>query len=165
MLLRNNRLTTASMLLSIAIALSIFETYILSFFPFLSFYRLGIANICLLLGLFLIDIRLILIVFFGKVFIPNLLLGTLFTPIFIMGFTGTALALLSMIIVYKLKGTSLFLISLSGAMAHNLGQCLVLLFFMPYMLSLKIYGALMLSGLFSGIIVSYIAFIILKRIR
>ena len=141
------------------------ESYIMSFFPMFAFYRIGLSNLCLLLGIFLINKRLLMLVFLGKIFIPNLLLGTLFNPIFIMGSSGTSLALFSMITVFSFKRSSFFLISVSGALAHNLGQCIILFFFMPYMLSLKLYGFMMLNGLISGSIIAYISFELLKRMN
>lgn len=91
------------------------------------FMRLGIANMGIMLSLYVLPIRQVLFLTLIKVFLQALISGTFFSYIFIFSFVGSFASVFAMLLsknIFKSK-ISFLGICLSGALANNLSQILL----------------------------------------
>ncbi|MBP3448987.1 MAG: Gx transporter family protein [Spirochaetaceae bacterium] len=118
------------------------------------FMRLGIANMGIMLSLYVLPIRQVLFLTLIKVFLQALISGTFFSYIFIFSFIGSFSSVFAMLFCkYIFKSKISFLgICLSGALANNLSQILL-----SYLMIFKsstsfIAPILLISGFISSIV-------------
>ena len=118
------------------------------------FMRLGIANMGIMLSLYVLPIRQVLFLTLIKVFLQALISGTFFSYIFIFSFVGSFASVFAMLLSkYIFKSKISFLgICLSGALANNLSQILL-----SYLMIFKsstsfIAPILLISGFISSIV-------------
>jgi len=127
-LFKRNNLT--ALLAAVALFLASIEYIIPKPLPFM---RLGLANLPLLIGLATLAPPAFLLLVLLKVMGQVLIMGTLFSHIFILSFCGSFASALVMLLIKKIAGHRISLIGLSifGAMASNGLQLLIaaLLFF------------------------------------
>ncbi|WP_184746300.1 Gx transporter family protein [Spirochaeta isovalerica] len=97
----------------------------------LPFMRLGLANLPILIALFLLPDRKILLLIFLKVLGQGLVNGTLFSYIFLFSAAGSFSSGLVMLLVYKAGGKRISLIGicLAGALVSNMVQLVLARFF------------------------------------
>ena len=154
---QNNQVVYLSFLSALAITLFVVENYIPKPLPFI---KIGLANSILLLLIFQKKYFFSIIVGLAKVFIGNLLTGTLLTPGFLMSAFGTFFALLVMILFFYLPlGFGIIGISVIGAVVHNLTQLVVVRWVLINNDSIFLLIPVMLVlGLISGIISGYFAY-------
>lgn len=118
------------------------------------FMRLGIANMGIMLSLYVLPIRQVLFLTLIKVFLQALISGTFFSYIFIFSFVGSFASVFAMLLsknIFKSK-ISFLGICLSGALANNLSQILL-----SYLMIFKsstsfIAPILLISGFISSIV-------------
>ena len=120
----------------------------------LPFMRLGIANMGIMLALYVLPIRQVLFLTLLKVLLQALISGTFFSYIFLFSFLGSFASVFAMILCKNLfKSKISFLgICLSGALGNNL--CQILLSYLIIFKSSTGYIApiLLISGLISSLI-------------
>lgn len=118
------------------------------------FMRLGIANMGIMLSLYVLPIRQVLFLTLIKVFLQALISGTFFSYIFIFSFVGSFASVFAMLLsknIFKSK-ISFLGICFSGALANNLSQILL-----SYLMIFKsstsfIAPILLISGFVSSIV-------------
>lgn len=118
------------------------------------FMRLGIANMGIMLSLYVLPIRQVLFLTLIKVFLQALISGTFFSYIFIFSFVGSFASVFAMLLsknIFKSK-ISFLGICFSGALANNLSQILL-----SYLMIFKsstsfIAPILLISGFISSIV-------------
>ena len=120
----------------------------------LPFMRLGIANMGIMLALYVLPIRQVLLLTLIKVLLQALISGTFFSYIFLFSFLGSFSSVFAMLLcknIFKSK-ISFLGICLSGALANNL--CQILLSYLIIFRSSTSYIApiLLISGFFSSLI-------------
>jgi heptaprenyl diphosphate synthase len=115
------RLTRCAVLTALALALSVAEGLapIVVLLP-LPGLRLGLANLVTVYALCRLGRRDALLILLTRCFLGALLGGNLSALAF--SLTGGVLALLTMSLLLRLPGLSLFGVSIAGAAAHNTGQ-------------------------------------------
>jgi len=93
----------------------------------LPFFRLGLANLPLLLGLRFLKPADLLLVLVLKVLGQGLINGTLASYVFLFSLAGSMISVLTMSTVFRLGGRSVSLVgvSLSGALASSIVQVLL----------------------------------------
>ena len=120
----------------------------------LPFMRLGIANMGIMLALYVLPIRQVLFLTLIKVLLQALISGTFFSYIFLFSFFGSFASVFAMILCKNLFKTKIsFLgICLSGALANNL--CQILLSYLMIFRSSTSYIApiLLISGFISSLV-------------
>lgn len=110
-------------LVLLGLYLSLIENIIPKPFPWM---RIGLSNISILLALEKFDSKMAIRTLLLRVFIQALMLGTLFTPGFIISISAGTISTVVMIGLYKFrKYLSLLSISASSAFIHNLLQLLI----------------------------------------
>lgn len=148
-------------LVLVALYLSLAENFIPKPFPWM---KLGLSNIAVLIALEKFDSQFAMELVLLRIFIQALMLGTLFTPGFIISLTAGALTTLFMIGLYKFRShLSLIAISSMSAFLHNLIQLIVVYFLMFRNVSIyskSIMGfvwVFLLIGVIAGVITGFIA--------
>lgn len=145
----------------VALYLSLAENFIPKPFPWM---KLGLSNIVVLIALEKFDNKFAIEVVLLRIFIQGLMLGTLFTPGFIISLTAGTLTTIIMIGLFKFrKFLSLVAISSLSAFLHNLLQLVVVYFLLFRNISLYsksimlfVCGFLFI-GVVAGIITGFIA--------
>src|SRR5690554_910529 len=122
------KLIFISILVSLSVVLSFIDRQ-LSVFLTTPGARIGLANIVVLTGLYYLNLKESLLLVTLKAVVSGLLLGN-FTA-FLIGLSGSLLSYVVMLLLIKLgkEKFSIVGISVSGSIAHNIGQIIVLLFF------------------------------------
>ncbi|MGL4997963.1 Gx transporter family protein [Cetobacterium sp.] len=154
---RKRYLTTFVLL---ALYLSLIETLIPKPFPWM---KLGLANIASIIALEKFDEKMALEILLLRILIQGMMLGTMFSPSFIISLiSGGASTLLTILLFRYRKNLSLIAICISGAFIHNLVQLVVVYFLLFRNISIIsksififIWGFLFM-GCISGVITGYI---------
>lgn len=148
------------LLLAFALILSYVETLI-SFNPGIPGIKLGLANLAVILCLYLFDWKEALLLTTLKAVISGLLFGNLFMIIY--SLAGAWLSCLTMIVMKKSKYFHLPVVSAMGGVMHNVGQLLVAVFVV------KTYGifyyvpVLVTAGLAVGFIIGSAAALVDRK--
>lgn len=138
------------------VALSMFLSIIEFAIPKpLPFIRLGLANLSIVISLFVLPIKFNFLLVLLKVFIQGIISGTLLSYIFLFSFVGSFSSLILMLLFKKLftKHISCIGLSLIGSLANNTAQI-----FLSYSLIFKastkyICPIILVIGLFSGLFI------------
>ena len=122
-------------LVLLGLYLSLVENIIPKPFPWM---KIGLSNIAILIALEKFNSKMAIQAILLRVFIQALMLGTLFTPNFIISFSAGLISTLFMIFLYKFrKYLSLVSISCISAFTHNVLQLIVVYFLMFRNISLN----------------------------
>nr|WP_307775921.1 Gx transporter family protein [uncultured Cetobacterium sp.] len=156
---RKRRYLTALVLL--ALYLSLMETLIPKPFPWM---KLGLANIATIIALEKFDKKMAFEVLFLRIFIQGIMLGTMFSPSFIISLLSGGASTLLMVLLYRYrKNLSLLSICIFGAFMHNFSQLIVVYFLLFRNISIMsrsififVWGFLFM-GCISGAITGFIA--------
>ena len=152
------QLTLLAMLLSLALVLSIAESFIPFGIPGL---KLGLANMVILLAIHYFGFWIALGIDILRVIISSIAVGTFFAMGFWMSFAGATLSFFTMYIFYRwLKIFTPVGTSVAGAYTHALAQILVGVFYLGswgvfYYFPVMAIASL-ITGTFNGFIVEMI---------
>lgn len=147
------RLAIISMLTTMAIVLSILESFIPVFVPGV---KLGLANVIILIMLYEFKSYEALLVNIIRILLVGLLRGTLLTPTFLMSLSGGMLSFIVMLIFSRIKIFSAIGVSVLGSISHCLGQILIaivllstdaVIYYLPFIAILSL-----ATGVVSGLI-------------
>ena len=125
--------------------------------------KLGLANI----------VSLLVLAYFGRKYfvlfdllrvVLSALLFTGFGLNFFISLGGAVLAIIATLLVASFTKASIFGISVAGAVMHGLGQVIVVSFAYQTALLMNYALALTILGIVTGIIVAWLASLILKRL-
>ena len=126
--------------------------------------KLGLANSVLIYAVYMLDIPTAYVLMFFKVFLSNLLFGSLGVT-FAMGFAGGVASLTAMVLISRIKGMHPVTVSIVGGVMHNVGQiCMAILVtntpgimgYLPW---------LMISGLLLGALTGVCADRVMKHMK
>lgn len=149
------KFTRLTMLLALSVVLNIIE----SFIPFVGGsipgLKLGLANIIVLLVLYLFSFKEALYISILRVILVGILRTGLFSMTFFFSLGG---AILSVIVMYLVKKTKLSIIGVSilGSIGHSVGQILIAIVLLKNIYILSYTPWLLLfsipTGIFTGIV-------------
>lgn len=151
---------------AILTALSMLLSYIDSLIPVLPQVpgiKIGLANIVILLALYMLKGRYALAINIVRI----LLTGLLFTGVTGMMYSLSG-ALLSFLVMYVLKRTGVFSIigvSLAGGAAHNTGQLLIAILLVSNPRLLYYLPVLVITGILTGVLTGFISHILIRRLK
>lgn len=128
--------------------------------------KIGLSQLVTLLTLVWFGWAEAFLVVVLRVILGNLLLGTLFNPVFLLAFGGALVALLAMAVTYyRTKKFSVIGISVIGAFFHNSSQLLLAyLFFVRSVSIFWLFPYFILISVISGLLIGFIARLFLQRI-
>lgn len=155
------RLVMISMLAACGLVIFVFE----SFLPILPWFRPGLGNIATILALYFFGFSDAMKVTVLRVVLGALILGRLFTPIFVFALSGGLASTLAM--AFVLRYTRMFGpvgISVFGATAHNMVQLLVAYLLFVKSAELFIFIPVFLAaGVITGIVTGLVSAMIYER--
>ncbi|MGL4253210.1 MAG: Gx transporter family protein [Fusobacteriaceae bacterium] len=159
---RHEIILTALVLLSVYLSLG--ETLIPKPFPWM---KIGLANIATIIALEKYNSKMAIEISVLRVLIQGIMLGTVFTPSFIISFISGITATAAMIALYKFRDYfSLLAISIFSAFIHNSIQLIIVYFLLfrnievnsrgIYIFILIFLGLGVVAGAITGLIVTKI---------
>lgn len=167
------KITTVSVLIALACILSILDRFIsgslISAIPYLGAiapgFKLGIANLVIIIIIYSFEWPYSLIAVLLKSVIAGLIYAG-FTN-FLIGFSGTILSYLAMILFKNIIKKDFFMIYVSalGGLIHSLGQLLVVYLIYQTKEILTYFPIILIFGLVTGIIIGVVGFGIYKIIK
>lgn len=161
--MRKSTIKTAlfGMLLALAFILSYVETLV-AFSFWVPGIKLGLANIVVLLALYLLGVKSAIILSVVRVVLVSFTFGNLYSLWY--SLAGAVLSLLIMLLMKRIKDFSIVGVSVAGGVGHNLGQVIVAMFVlgkgMIYYFSLLIIG-----GIITGTLVGILGAIVLRQVK
>lgn len=144
--MKTRKIVFLSLLVSIAIVLSIIESAISSFFFIIPGVKLGLANIVTLVVLYFYGRKEAFITLIARVLLVGLIYSGLFSTSFWISLAGGLVALITMILLSYTK-FSIYSISVSGSLMHMVGQLSIaifllstetLIYYLPIMIMLSV---------------------------
>lgn len=159
-----HRITFFSLLLGIGLILHFFESTIS--IPIGGYLlKPGISNIVVLFCIYLLSFRDAVFLSVSRGILSGLFEPSVNVVTICITFGGIMLSLLGMYIVNLLSSKKIIHMSIVGAIAHNIGQLMVVLFFIPDKYLLYYLPLLIISGFFGGFITGWIVTIALPKIN
>jgi len=147
-----------------AVTIYIVENFVPKPFPFM---KLGLANVVILMLLYMRNFKFAIIVGLSKTFIGGFISGTLLSPTTLLSFSGSLLSLIVMIIFIKSRiNFSLIGISILGAISHNFAQIIVVRLILIKENSIfYLTPLLIILGIVTGIITGYLAIVFSRKVN
>ncbi len=158
---RTKRIAVTGILIACALALSYLESQIPVFFA-VPGMKLGLANLAVLLALWLIDAKTALFVNGIRILLVFLLFGN--SAAFLYSLAGGMLSTLLMIGLKKTGKLSLPVVSVAGGVCHNAGQILVASLLLQTPALLYYLVILWFAGIASGALIGLLGAILWKRL-
>ena len=157
-------LTVHALLIALALVVFTFESMLPRPLPWA---KPGLANIATLLALYMFGMRSALVVVAGRVIVGSLILGTLFSPLFLFSLTGGLAAALAMGLVRHTRiPFTVIGISLVGSLTHNLVQLLLAdLLIVRHAAILRLFPMIWIPAIFSGLVIGLLSLFILRSVR
>lgn len=157
---KTKRLTTLAMLSAVALVLS----WVDSLIPVsgaLPGAKLGLANLSVLMGLYLLGAGLGAVLCGLKVLLAAFLFGNAYS--FFYSLVGGVLSYVIMVLLRK--RCSVAFVSVMGGMFHNLGQLLVAVIVLETVGLMTYFPVLLLCGLGAGCAVGVVGGILVERLK
>ncbi len=158
--MNNRKLVTMALFITAAMMLS----YIESLFPFffgVPGMKLGLANLAVVMALYLYGWREALMVNVLRIMLTGLLFGNMFSVLF--SLSGALVSFICMLSARKL-GLSLYGVSMAGGVSHNAGQLLTAAY-VVHTVEIGYYAPFLLAaGLVTGFLIGVLGKEMLRRI-
>lgn len=157
----SHKITLLAVLIAGAIILSIMEGFIPSFgIPGI---KLGLANILILVTMYELGPKEALVVNLSRVYLANLLRGTILGMGFVMSITGALLSYIVMLLFYLLiRKFSVIGVSVLGSIAHITGQLLIAMLYLGSSVVVIYLPFIGISAIVTGVFVGIVAHLIIK---
>ena len=126
--------------------------------------KLGLSNSVLIFAVYMLDIPTAYVLMFFKVFLSNVLFGSLGVT-FAMGLAGGAASLTAMVLISRIKGMHPVTVSIVGGVMHMVGQIVMALLVVNTPGLLTALPFLMISGLVCGAITGVCADRVMKYMK
>lgn len=156
--------TKLSMLLALAVVLSIIEAIIPFIGTMIPGLKLGLANIIILVILYMYTWKDALYISALRVLLVGILSTGLFNIMFFFSLTGALVSLLGMVLFKKITKLSVIGISIIGSIFHSIGQIIIAILFLKTVNMIYYLPWLLLFSIPTGIFVGYISKKILDRL-
>lgn len=157
----SHKIALLAVLIAGAIILSIVEGFIPSFgIPGI---KLGLANILILVTMYELGPKEALVVNLSRVYLANLLRGTILGMGFVMSITGALLSYIVMLLFYLLiRKFSVIGVSVLGSIAHITGQLLIAMLYLGSSVVIIYLPFIGISAIVTGVFVGIVAHLIIK---
>lgn len=149
------------LLMAMALILSYVENLI-SFQPGIPGMKIGLANLAVLVCLYLFGWRDAVFLTLTKAVVSGFLFGSLFTVVY--SLAGAAISVLAMGLLKKSNLFHIPVVSAVGGVMHNMGQLLVAVFVVENYSVFYYMPVLILAGLLTGIVIGAVAALVLPYI-
>ena len=161
MRIKTRELTLCAVLAALALALSYME----SFFPLalivpLPGVKLGLANIVTVFALYQLGAAPALCILVARCLLGSLFAG--YAAALLCSLLGGVLAMLVMMALTRLRGLSVYGVSIGGAAAHNIGQMAAALITLGNTAVLGYLPFLLAVSLFTGALTGFVSALLLR---
>jgi heptaprenyl diphosphate synthase len=154
--MNTQKLVLISILIAISIVLNIIERFALGGLTGLPMIRLGLANIVVLMVLYLYQAKDAFLVLIIRIFLVGLF-TSLFSPTFFLSLGGGLFAYLGMIIGKSLKVFSIIGVSVLGSFGHALGQIIAAIIILSTQELIVYFPWLVVLSIPTGLLTGFIA--------
>ena len=154
--MNTQKLVLLSILIAISIVLNIVERFALGGLTGLPMVRLGLANIVVLMVMYLYQAKDAFLVLLIRIFLVGIF-TSLFSPTFFLSLGGGLLAYLGMWIGKSLKIFSIIGVSVLGSFGHALGQIVAAIIILSTQELIVYFPWLVVLSLPTGILTGFIA--------
>ena len=164
-------LTAIGMLSALALVLSFLESLI-PFQPGLPGIKLGLANLVIVFALYRMNVHSALLINTVRILLAGLLFSGLFGLLY--SAAGAAASLTAMTLLLQINRKreqagksilfSIFGVSMTGGVFHNLGQLLVAILFLSSLNLIYYLPVMIISGIVMGLINGMIARLLLQKL-
>ena len=160
---KTKKIVYLALLSALAIVLHTIDHYLSAPLPL--GVKLGLANIIALVVIDVYDAKEMFIVNFFRVVISGLITGSLMSYPFYMSCGGVFLSSLVLALLKKLNKLPMVSTSIIAAVCHNIGQIIVLSFFLSSKDFMSYLFIMLASSIPTGIFTGMVAIEILKRVK
>ncbi len=157
------KFTRLTMLLALSVVLNIIESFIPLFNGNIPGLKLGLANIIILIVLYMFSFKDALYVSLLRILLVGILRTGLFSMTFFFSLGGAILSLCSMFIAKKTK-LSIIGVSIVGSIFHSVGQILVAILIIKNTYIIYYVPWLLLFSIPTGILVGFTSKTILNNL-
>lgn len=150
------KLVFLSLMVGYSLILYIIETFIPN--PMMVMFpgaKLGLSNIITMVCLMTIGLKDTFIVLSVRIIISSIFAGPM--SYFLFSIAGGYLSLAVMYIISRIKGFSIIGISISGALAHNIGQLLVASFIIKNLMMVSYLPFMLVASIATGVFVGIVS--------
>lgn len=160
--MKTKRITVMAMLTTVALTIFMVEAQIPPLVP-IPGVKLGLANIITVYAMFALGPKEAGLIFLTRVILGSVFSGQLMSLFY--SLSGGTLCYLTMLFMRRLvTGKQIWVLSVLGAIAHNLGQILAAMLVLGTWSVLYYLPVLMLSGIVTGLFTGLCAQTILSRL-
>lgn len=159
---RTRRIAMAGVLCALAFGLSYIEM-LLPFDFAVPGIKLGLANVVVLVALYVLKPADAFAINFARVMLAGLLFGNPMTVSF--SVAGAVFSFITMFLLKKYTGRHIIVISLAGAIAHIFGQMCVGMFYYNPRVVIYYCTFLLVAACFTGFLLGFVASRILNVVR
>ena len=165
------QLATMGMLSALALALSFLESLI-PFQPGLPGVKLGLANLVIVFALYRMNVHSALLINTVRILLSSLLFSGLFGLLYSAAGAAASLAAMTLLLQINRKREqagksilfSIFGVSMTGGVFHNLGQLLIAIFILSSLNLVYYLPVMIISGIAAGLVNGMIAWLLLQKI-
>lgn len=165
------QLATIGMLSALALVLSFLESLI-PFQPGLPGIKLGLANLVIVFALYRMNVHSALLINTVRILLAGLLFSGLFGLLYSAAGAAASLAAMTLLLQINQKREqvgksilfSIFGVSMTGGVFHNLGQLLVAILFLSSLNLIYYLPVMIISGIVMGLINGMIARLLLQKL-
>lgn len=158
--MRTDKLAKMGLLLALGMILSYVEI-LFPIAPAMPGIKIGLANMMVVLLLYSYGMGYGILYQLSRILLTTVLFGNLFSCIY--SLAGAVLSMSVMVLLKKSRFLDMAGVSMSGGIAHNLGQLLVAYFFVQNTAVAWYIPVLITAGALSGYVIGMISEILLKR--
>lgn len=158
------KFTRLTMLLALSVVLNIIESFIPLFNGNIPGLKLGLANIIILIVLYMFSFKDALYVSLLRILLVGILRTGLFSMTFFFSLGGAILSLCSMFIAKKTK-LSIIGVSIVGSIFHSVGQILIAILIVKNTYIIYYVPWLLLFSIPTGILVGFTSKTILNNLE
>ncbi len=165
-LLKDDKTSYKIALSAIMVATALIVSYIEAMIPAvipIPGVKLGIANIVVVVALYMLGAGYALTINLIRIFIAGFLFSGVFGILY--SLAGGLLSFAVMLIVKQFKCFSIVGVSLAGGVFHNLGQLLTAAYLVSNIKVFVYFPVLIFSGLICGTVIGIVAGVLLQRLE
>lgn len=126
--------------------------------------KLGLSNSVLIFAVYMLDIPTAFVLMFFKVFLSNVMFGSLGVSFFL-GLAGGFVSLTAMVLLSRVKGMHTVTVSIVGGVMHHVGQILMALIVVNTPGLMAALPFLMIFGLLFGAVTGVCADRVMKYMK
>ena len=144
--------------LAMLIALAMIFSYVEALIPInfgIPGVKLGIANIVILVGLYVLEPKDVLVISVIRIVLVGILFGNVMSISY--SLAGGLFSFLMMWLIKKIKGFSIVGVSIAGGVSHNIGQLAVAILVIENIKLIAYIPVLLIAGAVTGLIIGILS--------